>query len=171
MRDSDRLETVTYATLHDLARRFMHGERPDHTMGATELVHEAWMRLARTHGWSGEDRRRFLRYAGRTMRNILVDHARARLTDRRSADKRVVLALEPASEDGPEAIDALDRALERLEARDPRLARIVELRFFAGLSVDEVGEALGVSGRTIKRDWRLARAWLRLELEGESDEA
>lgn len=165
------LETAAYATLHDLARRFMHGERSDHTMGATELVHEAWMRLVRSHGWSGEDRRRFLGFAGRTMRNILVDHARARLTERRSEDRRVSLAVEPASEEGPRAIDALDRALERLEVRDPRLGRIVELRFYAGLSVEEVGEALGVSGRTIKRDWRLARAWLRRELAGGSDDA
>jgi RNA polymerase sigma factor (TIGR02999 family) len=149
-----------------MAERVMRSERSDHTLSATALVHEAYMRLAdaRRVGW--QDRTHFLAVASRVMRRVLVDHARRRAAAKRDAGERVTLRDElGAAEDRSFEILALDEALTRLEARDERRARVVEMRFFSGLEVDEIARLLDVSGATVKRDWRFARAWLLTELE------
>lgn len=167
---SGELEGVLYGELRGLARRYLVGERANHTLAPTELVHEAWLRLARARGLSSEDRSRFRRLAARTMRRVLVDHARARLADRRRADRQVPLLEEPALElEWGAELEPLDRSLEALQAVDERLAQVVELRFFGGLSVEETAQTLGISARTVKREWRLARAWLHRRVQGELD--
>jgi RNA polymerase sigma factor (TIGR02999 family) len=168
-RNGDELAPAAYAELHALAQRFMGGERRDHTLQPTELVHEAWMRIARARSLDEGDRVRFLGLAATTMRHILVDHARARLADRRAADREVPLLEDPAGgEERLEAkaagIESIDRALALLEERDPALGRVVELRFFGGLTVEETAQALGISPRSVKRVGRLARAWLHSKL-------
>lgn len=158
--DVDSLASAAYAELHGLAQRFLGRERPDHTLQPTELVHEAWLRLARARDLSPEDRSHFMGLAATTMRRILVDHARARLAERRSADRSVPLIQEPAQTEEAREIESIDRALAKLETRDARMGRVVELRFFGGLSVEETAHAMGISARTVKREWRMARAWL-----------
>jgi RNA polymerase sigma factor (TIGR02999 family) len=162
--DPDALAQATYVELGSLARRFLAGERANHTLQPTELVHEAWMRIARAEGLEEGDRARFFGLAATTMRHILVDHARARLTDRRAADRARPLVEEPAAVEEAQCLDAIDRALIQLERRDPDLRRIVELRFFGGLTVEETARVVGISPRTVKREWRLARAWLHAKL-------
>lgn len=149
-----------YGELRGLAGRLLAGERSNHTLQATELAHEAWLRLAREREISPSDRVRFLGLAATAMRRVLIDHARARLADCRAADRLLPLVQEPESEDAPGEPELFDRALALLEVRDPRLARIVELRFGVGLTVEETARVLGTSPRTVKREWRLARAWL-----------
>ena len=159
---------MLYAELRATAGHLMRGEAAGHTLQATALVSEAWMRLAGPGGWpSAADRAHFLRLAARAMRKVLVDHARARGRDKRGGGA----AREPLDElcdtvTASAAFDllALDLALERLAAFDEQGARIVELRFFAGLSIDEAARALGVSTATVERGWRVARLWLSREL-------
>jgi RNA polymerase sigma factor (TIGR02999 family) len=163
------LLTLVHAELHRMAQQALRGERPGHTLQATALVHEAWMRLvdARATDWSG--RAHFFGAAARAMRRILVDHARARAAAKRggglarAALDESLLAYEERSLD----LLALDEALERLAVADARAARIVDLRFFAGLEMTEIAEVLLVSVPTVERGWRMARAWLRSELERE----
>lgn len=162
---ADDLAPLVYAELRRLAGVYIRRERPGQTLQATALVHEAYLRLAGP-GRPWTDRRHFVAIAARAMRQILVERARARGADKRwGALQRVSLRESLAGVDMPEdGLPALDEALGRLEAFDPEQARIVELRFFAGLTVEEAADALGMSAATLKRRWSLARAWLYREL-------
>ena len=155
--------------LHRLARAYMRRERQGHTLQATALVNEAFLRLAHTSNPRWQDRAHFVGIAARLMRQVLVDHARSRGyrkrgggAERVTLDEELVTAPEP-----PVDVLALDRALEALAAVDARKSRVIELRFFGGLSVEETADVLHVSPDTVKRDWRLAKLWLLRELEGE----
>jgi len=158
-----RLIPLIYDELRRLARHYMRQERPDHTLQATALVHEAYLRLTRQKDANWQNRAHFFGVAAQLMRHILVDHARAHRAGKRGGHEQKV-SLDEAlafTEDNSERVLAIDEALARLAERDPRLGRIVELRFFAGLTEEEVAEVLGVSPRTVKRDWQVAKAWLR----------
>jgi RNA polymerase sigma factor (TIGR02999 family) len=166
------LVPLVYNELRRLAAIKLHGERPGHTLQPTALVHEAWMRLAAQHGSGWRNREQFFALAAQAMRRILVDHARRRLAAKRGAGVSTVQAddladvlVAPAAD---ERLVALDGALERLAVLDARQAKLVELRFFAGLSVDETGQVLGLSPTTIKREWATARAWLFHAIEADS---
>jgi len=164
----DALVPEIYGELRRLASRAMDGERRDHTLQTTALVHEAYMQLARVHRLSVESRPQFLALAAQIMRRILVDHARARRASKRGAGLARVTLSEAVAETPEPSVDvlALDEALTRLAAQDEQLVRIVEMRFLGGLSVEETGEALGISPTTVKRDAAMARAWLFKELGG-----
>lgn len=164
----DELAPLVYAELHRLAESRIRRERADHTLQATALVHEAYLRLAGTDAPDWQDRAHFFAVAARMMRRILVDHARARGGPRRGGTVRKVSLEEAAvlADDRTADILELDEALGRLAVFDPRQHQVVELRFFGGLSVEETAEVLGLSPITVKRDWRVARAWLYAELAG-----
>jgi RNA polymerase sigma factor (TIGR02999 family) len=161
----DRLLPLVYDELSGLARRALRSERSDHTLQTRALVHEAYLRLVDAD-ISFQDRAHFLAVAARTMRRVLVDHARARLRDKRGGGAvRIDLDRVDLPAPGAElAILDLHEALERLTALDPRKAAIVELHFFGGLSYDETAEAVGVSAATVDRELRFAKAWLKVEL-------
>jgi RNA polymerase sigma factor (TIGR02999 family) len=141
----------------------MRGERPDHSLQPTALVHEAYLRLIQQERVEWRNRAHFFGVAAQLMRRILVDHARARLTAKRGAAEPAVQLDESSvfAEERSAELVALDEALQRLAQFDPRLERIVELRFFGGLPVEDTAEVLGISTRTVKRDWNAAKAWLR----------
>lgn len=153
---------LVYDELRDLARRRMAGERAQHTLQATALVHEAYVRLVRDRDMQWRDRRHFFGAAAEAMRRVLVDHARRVKSDKRGGDRaRLEITLGGlAREDDPELLLALDDALTALEGEDPRSAEVARLRFFAGLSVEDVSRALDVAPRTVARDWAFARARL-----------
>lgn len=162
----DRLLPEIYDELRRLAARTMRDQRADHTLQPTALVHEVYLKLARSGSGEPVDRAHLLALAARAMRQILVDHARARLSDKRGGGAiRVTLSLAetPAQPQGFDLL-AFDDALRRLEALDAQQARIVELRYVAGLSVEEAAEVVGVSPRTVRRDAAMAKAWLFREL-------
>lgn len=164
----DRLFGLVYDELKRIARRRLACFRPGETLNTTALVHEGYMRLARPGaGERLESHVHLLAVASRAMRQILIDHARARQAAKRGGEA-VVLATPPDELAGPadrsQELLALDEALIRLERLAPRLGRVVELHFFGGMTFEEVGEALAVSNRTVKRDWRKARAFLYAEL-------
>jgi RNA polymerase sigma factor (TIGR02999 family) len=163
-----KLIPMVHERLHRLAASYMRRERPDHTLQATALVNEAYLRLVSQKGTGWQDRAHFFGIAARLMRRILVDHARARQAGKRGG-RVEKLSLDEALDFSParsrELIE-LDDALESLGRLDPQQARVVELRFFGGLTVEETAEVLGISPRTVKRDWRVARAWLHGELSG-----
>ena len=168
--DADALQQLmplVNAECHRIAERQMRRERDDHTLTPTALVNELYLRLVdqRRATWKG--RAHFFGIAGRLMRRILVDHARARHTGKRGAS-RVPMSLEAAVDTPAElpSVDllAIDDALARLAAHDPEQERIVELRFFAGLTVEETAQVIGCSPRTVKREWQFAKAWLFREL-------
>ena len=165
----DRLIPMVEAELRRLARGYMRRERRDHTLQVTALVNEAFLKLtgARQLRWQG--RAHFLGITARLMRRVLVDHARARGYEKRGGGRQKVVLDERVSVVSAPALNvlALDRALQALATVDPRKSRVIELRFFGGLSVDETAEVLHVSTDTIKRDWRLAKLWLLREMEGE----
>jgi RNA polymerase sigma factor (TIGR02999 family) len=164
----DRLAPLVYRELHRIARGYMVHERPDHTLQATALVNEAYLRLVDTRQVQWQDRAHFLAICARAMRQILVDHARSRAS-RKHGGGQIALQFDEnlgVPESSHSNLLELDGALKRLEALDPRKSRVVELRFFGGLSLEETAEALNVSPRTVKRDWQLARAWLYRELGG-----
>jgi RNA polymerase sigma factor (TIGR02999 family) len=167
-RDAEaKLIPLVYAELRRLAAHYLRGERSDHTLQATALVHEAYIRLTGMHEVKWQDRSHFFAVAAMVMRRILVDHARAQQAGKREALHNAV-SLEDALVVSPERsaeLIALDAALEKLAQIDSRRAKIVEMRFFGGLSEEEVGTLLGISARTVKRDWRVAKAWLCNELE------
>lgn len=163
--DLDALFPRVYDELRRLAAAFMRSERPDHTLQPTSLVHEAYLKLSRGGAVAGDDRAHVLALAARAMRQILVDHARARRRAKRGgAGLRVTLAEGVAAVEPAWDILALDQALDRLAQLDAQQVKIVELRFIAGLSVEEVAEVLAVSPITVKRDSAVARAWLYREL-------
>lgn len=167
---AEELARTLYEELRGLARRELAGERPDHTLQPTALVHEAWLRLVDPAGSgpSFENRAHFFGAAATAIRRVLVDHARARASDKRGAPWRrePLTGRDVALEE--ERWLALDAALERLAELSPLKARIVELRFFAGMTHGELARALSVSEPTVRREWRVARAWLRDELEGDA---
>ena len=163
--DADRLAPLVYDELRRIAAHFIRGERPGQTLQATALVHEAYLRLA-TVGTPWHDKRHFVGIAARAMRQILVERARARGAQKRWAGLDRVTLTDALAVAAPDAamLPALDEALTRLDAIDPEQARLVELRYFAGLSIEEAAEALSISPATLKRRWALARAWLFREL-------
>jgi RNA polymerase sigma factor (TIGR02999 family) len=159
----ERLFAVVQPELRRMASGFLRGERQDHTLEPNALVNELCLRLLGGAQVTFNDRAHFFAIAAQTMRRILIDHARARVADKRGGvQERITLSAvdgwRPVA--GMEDILALDEALEALERADPRAARVVELRFFGGLREEDVAEALGVSVITVKRDWKVARAWL-----------
>jgi RNA polymerase sigma factor (TIGR02999 family) len=163
----DALWPQVYDELRRLARRSMRDQRGEHTLQPTALVHEAYLKLSRAPGLDASDRSRFLSLAAHAMRQILVDHARSKSTLKRDQGVRVELADVAGGADAPRAVDllALDQALERLTAIDERKVRIIELRYLAGLTVEEVAETLGLSTPTVKRETAMAKAWLLHEIE------
>jgi RNA polymerase sigma factor (TIGR02999 family) len=167
--DQDALQSLiplVYQELREIARRHLQGERPDHTLQSAALVHEAYLRLVDQRPFETRDRAHFLAIASRLMRQVLVDHARQHGAAKRGANQRVeldaslVLSPEPAVE-----MIALDDALKTLAEIDATQAQIVEMRFFGGLSIEEIAEVLGSSRSTVKREWNVAKAWLAREME------
>ena len=168
----DRLTPLVYEQLHRMARSYMRSERPGHTLQATALLNEAFLRLVDTRDVGWNDRSHFFAVCARVMRRILVDAARSRAAIKRGghadrADHSTAINLDqlpdPASEMSAQ-VCALDEALNMLAQLDPRRAHVIELRFFGGLTVDETAQVLQTSPQTVMREWRLARAWLAREL-------
>ncbi len=166
--DEDALQTLVplvYEELRAVAHRYLRRERRSHTLQSEALVHEAYLRLLEGRPVATENRAHFLSVAARLMRQILVDYARSHQAAKRGAGQTVELTLgiEPLQPGRPDVV-ALDDALDALARRDVQQSRIVELRFFGGLTIEEAAEALGISPATVKRDWTMARAWLSREL-------
>lgn len=164
---SDQLIPLVYGELHALAVHYMRGERGDHTLQPTALVHEAYMRLVDQRHSTWQGRSHFFGIAAQAMRRILVDHARRKRAGKREGGERVTLD-ETVAEAPERSVDliALDDALLKLATLDPRQAKVVELRFFGGLDVEQTAESLGISPATVKRDWTFARAFLQREMDG-----
>ena len=162
----DRLVPLVEAELHRIARRCVYGERIGHSLQATALVNEAYLRLVDAQRVRWQDRSHFLAMAARLMRRVLVDHARARGYQKRGGGAIRVTLVEGlgGTDERPHDVVALDEALTALAALDGRKSRVVELRFFGGLSVEETARELGVSTDTVLRDWKFAKAWLRRQL-------
>jgi RNA polymerase sigma factor (TIGR02999 family) len=163
----EALIPVVYEELRRIARRHLRRERPDHTLQSAALVNEAYLRLVDPKPPEWQNRAHFFGVAAQMMRHILVDHARNRLAAKRGAGApRLTLNPEIALPEEPEVdVVALDGALNKLAGLDPKASRLIELRFFGGLSVEETAVVVGISPRTVKREWAAARAWLRLEME------
>jgi RNA polymerase sigma factor (TIGR02999 family) len=163
----DQILPLVYDELRAMARRQLRAERSDHTLQPTALVHEAYLKLVDQDQVAWQNRQHFFSVAAMAMRRLLVDHARERGRLKRGGDQAKVtftLSLPLASDDQVAEIVAVDDLLATLAEFDPRAARVVECRYFAGLSVDETAAALELSPRTVKRSWQLARAWLRKEM-------
>jgi len=168
-----QLIPLVHHELHQIARRCMAGERAGHSLQATALVNEAFLKLVDAQNVAWHDRAHFLAVSARVMRRILVDHARARHYQKRGGDAvRVTFdeGLAVTNEPGDEFV-ALDDALEALAKFDERKSRVIELRFFGGLTVDETAAVLKVSSATVMGDWRLAKAWLQREMRAGGDDA
>lgn len=162
----DRLLGLVYDPLRVIAERHLHREREGHTLQPTALVHELYLRLVDQRSVAWNDRTHFFAVAAQVMRRILVDHARRRNSDKRGGGVTPVTigaALEVAAQEQFDVV-ALDVALQNLEQVFPQQAKIVELRFYGGLTIDETAEALGISAATVSREWTMARAWLRRAL-------
>lgn len=168
--EGDELLAAVYAELHRQAARAMRRESPDHTLQATALVHEAYLRLVDQRRVEWRNRAHFFGIAAQMMRRILVDHARGRDAAKRGGGLASVTLSDAVagSGDADDAVEvlALHEALERLATLDPDQARVVELRYFGGMSIEETAEVTGVSPATVKREWAVARAWLKRELSG-----
>lgn len=164
---ADKLLPLVYKELHRLAKSYMHRERKDHTLQPTALINEAYLRLAREDiAW--QNREHFIGVAAKVMRRVLVDHARAHNAAIRGGgimrvelDENLVTSRERSNE-----VLLLDNALTKLEELDPRQAKVVEFRYFGGLSIEQVAGILGIAPRTVKRDWALARIWLYKQIQG-----
>jgi RNA polymerase sigma-70 factor (ECF subfamily) len=168
----DRLVPLVYAELRRVAHRYMRDERRDHPLQTTALVHEAYLRLIDVNRVDWQSRNHFFAVSAQMMRRVLVEAARRRHADKRGGDvSHVALdeAVVPAPDRGADLV-ALDEALDHLASLDARKARVVELRFFAGLSVEETADVLGVSPETVMRDWRMAKLWLQRDLSAEGAE-
>jgi RNA polymerase sigma factor (TIGR02999 family) len=165
----DELLPVVYRELHHQAERYMRNQSPGHTLQATALVNEAYLRLAGREPIEWKSRAHFFGVAAKAMRSILVDHARARQASKRGGGVAPV-TLADADQSGGQPVEVLelDETLKRLAELDARKASLVELRWFGGLSIEEAAEVLSVSTATAKREWRTARAWLRRELSPDS---
>jgi RNA polymerase sigma factor (TIGR02999 family) len=158
----DELLTIVYPELRRIAAHYMRQERPEHTLRTTGLVNEVYVRLFGRAGLAWQNRAHFFAAVAREMRHILVEHARARKSKKRP-DPNILVSLadvDVAASERPEDLVALDEALSRLEQVDPRASRVVELRFFTGLSEREAAEAMDISVATLKRDWTFAKVWL-----------
>jgi RNA polymerase sigma factor (TIGR02999 family) len=165
----EQMFLLVYNELHQLAARKLKGERDDHTLSTTALVHEAWLELNKLNRIRWQNRGHFLAVAAQAMRRILIDYAVARRRQKRGGGQVLVSlddgdALAIAHERADDLV-ALEEALARLQAINERQARVVECRFYGGMSVEETAEALGVSPATVKREWAIARAWLNRELQ------
>ncbi len=162
----DDLLPLVYDELRRLASRYLRREPSDHTFEPTALVHEAYLRLVDQRRVRWRNRAHFYGIAAQIMRRILVDHARAHAAEKRGAGWERVPLIEDEMPAGATHVDvlALDEALRRFAAMDPQQARIVELRYFGGLTIDEVAEVVGISAATVVREWTIAKAWLRSEL-------
>jgi RNA polymerase sigma factor (TIGR02999 family) len=170
---ASRLIPLVYDELRRLAGHYMRRERNDHTLQATALVHEAYLKLVEQRSVDWQGRAHFMGIAAQLMRRILIDHARGHLRDKRGGGERPIPLDENwmfAPEQSAELI-GLDEALERLAKIDLRQAKIVEMRFFGGLSVEETAEVLSISPKTVKRDWTVAKAWLHGELKANHGDA
>ncbi|HEY1892668.1 MAG TPA: ECF-type sigma factor [Steroidobacteraceae bacterium] len=165
-----RILPLVYEELHRVAQRHLRRERPGHTLQTTALIHEAYVRLIDQSPAQVQDRCHFVALTSNLMRQILVDHSRARIAKKRDGGYRITLA-EDLAVAGPRDIDllAVNDALDRLARLDPQQARVVELRYFRGLSIRETSAALGISEATVKRDWATARAWLHRRIEQSSE--
>ncbi|MGH8317661.1 MAG: sigma-70 family RNA polymerase sigma factor [Steroidobacteraceae bacterium] len=165
-----RLLPQVYEELHRVAERHLRRERPGHTLQTTALIHEAYLRLMDQSPAKIHDRCHFVALTSHLMRQILVDHARARIAKKRDGGYRITLAEDLAVAE-PQEVDllAVNEALNRLAGLDPQQARVVELRYFGGLSIPETSAALGISEATVKRDWATARAWLHRQIERSSE--
>lgn len=164
-----RLMPIVYRELRRLAANYMRQERPDHTLQPTALVHEAYLRLVGQTERNWQNRAHFFAVAAQAMRTVLIDHARTNLAGKRGGGQvhvKLDHALTAAAPE-PQAVLALDEALKRLEEVDQRASRVVELRWFVGLSIDEAAHVMGISEKTVRREWSFAKAWLQAELEGE----
>lgn len=167
----EKLIPIVYSDLRRIAARYMRCENDGHTLQATALVHEAYLRLTRERDRTWESRAHFFAVAAQIMRNLLVDHARTLARAKRGGGA-VEVSLEAVADFSgldPEDLLALDDALRRLAEVDSRASRIVELRYFVGLTTEEIAEVLGASEKTIRRDWSAAKAWLRAELRGKRE--
>ena len=163
----EELMPLLYETLHGLASGLMSGERRDHTLQPTALVHEGWIKLIRQDGASWEGHDHFLRMAAVAMRRVLIDHARGRARSKRQANQRTIdldQAVPWEQENASQLVD-FDGALNRLERVDQQLVKIVELRFFAGCTVAETSRLLDTSERTVERGWSVAKLWLAKDLQ------
>lgn len=170
---ADKLLPLVYDELRALAARYLQEERPSHTLQTTALVHEAYLKLIDQRRAKWKDRTHFFAVAATAMRRILVNHAKAKKRSKRGGDQEKISLDVAAAIYEERALDlvALDEALEQLAAMDQQQSRIVELRFFGGLTVDEVAEVLGISARTVHREWTTARAWLRGQItQGNEDD-
>jgi len=168
----DKLMPLVYDELRQMARQYMSHQAPGHTLQTTALIHEAFIRLVDQKEKRFENRAHFFAVAAQAMRHILVDYARARSRAKRGGEVRVVSLEEAAiaSEERAAELVALDDALDALDAFDPRKSRVVEMRYFGGLSVEETASVLKVSPDTVMRDWRLAKTWLLRELGRKKDD-
>jgi len=164
---SGELSAATYERLRRLAADYLRSERPDHTLQATALLHEAFLRVLKRPDHSWRDEAHVIAFAARAMRRILISYGVARTRYKRGGPSAVKLPLDEALDFCAERdlnIVAVDEALEELELKDPRQGQIVELRFFAGLTLDEIADTLKISRATVKRDWATAKLWLRSQL-------
>ena len=166
---AERFIPLIYDELRRQARRFLNRERANHTLQTTALVHEAYLRLAEQRNVNWQNRAHFFGLAGQMMRRILVNYAISRNREKRGGanenialDETIVIAAEKSEVD----LMALDEALTRLEKLDARQARVVELRYFSGLNIEETAEVMEISTATVKREWSMAKAWLKAELDG-----
>ncbi len=172
-----KLIPLVYDELHRLAEHYMRNERVGHTLQPTALINEAYLRLASAEKANWQHRAHFVAVAAGTMRRVLIDHARKQKAAKRGG-KQAALPLEDSPEflsavlreERSEELIALDEALTRLQELDPRQSQVVELRFFGGLTVEETAEVLGISPKTVKRDWAVARAWLHGEMSKDRSE-
>ena len=161
-----KLAAMVYPELRKMAGERMRHERPDHTLQPTELVHEAFLRFAGGNRITAQNRNHFLAISAELMRQILVDHARRRRAAKRGGGAEVLelKTWQAQIEERPDLVIEIDQLLTRLSALDARQAKVVEMRYFSGLTEDEIAQTLGISERTVKRDWNMARAWMRREL-------
>lgn len=159
---ADRLMTLVYKEMRKLAASYIKNQRPDHTLQPTALVHEAYLKLIDTSEINWQDRAHFFAVAAQTMRNILVDHARASSADKRGGSVQKIALDEAVGFSERQDVDLidLDEALQKLSEQDELQSRIVELRFFGGLTIEETAEVVKLSPATVKREWAMARAWL-----------
>ena len=166
----ETLMPLVYDELRHIARRHLRGESPERTLQTTALVHEAYLKLIDQTRVNWQNRSQFFGVAAQMMRRILIDHARKRVRDKRGG-KAVKLSLDDGSIDVSDEraaeLVALDEALQRLAVQDPQKAKLVELRYFGGLSIEETAEVLGVGTATVTRQWRIVKAWLYKEIAGE----
>jgi|SRR5215471_8289291 len=162
----NQLIPLVYSELRKMARRYLSRERRDHTLQPTALVHEAYLKLVDQPGSGWRNRAHFFAVAAQVMRHILIDYARKRDAEKRGggAGKLSLDVFDAIDKEQYPQLIVLDEVLTRLQESDPRQGRIVELRFFGGLTEEEISEVIGISVRTVKRDWRVARAWLYREM-------